>query len=71
MKVDAILWPHGFHPVSSQSFETVELFHLDEAEVVSSQRELYSSAKFLQVSWNQVTERGTPCFYCSWKRNAS
>lgn len=36
MKVDAILWPHGFHPVSSQSFETVEPFRLDEAEVVSS-----------------------------------
>lgn len=50
MKVDALLWPHGFHPVSSQSFERVEPFRLDEAEVVSSQRELHSYAKFLQVS---------------------
>ena len=48
MKVDSILWSYcGFHLVSLQSFEAVEPFHLDEAEVLSSQRELQFYAKFL------------------------
>lgn len=52
MKVDSILWAFcGCHSVSSQSFETVEPFHLDEAEVDVSQSDLQIYAKFLQVSW--------------------
>lgn len=31
-------------------------FHLDEAEMVSSQGELHFYEKFLQVSWKQMTE---------------